>query len=96
MADQLTFFTTRGGETVAVKPRGVHYIEPRGYAAPPGTGPAGETCKTCTHLTYKALGKNYPKCLLREATWTGGRATDILVNAPACQKWEAPPPPESA
>lgn len=88
MSDQLTF-TTLGGETVSFKPRGKHYIEPRGYARQPGTGPEGETCKTCRHKTYVTFAKSYPKCALTQASWTRGRRSDILVNSPACEKWEA-------
>ena len=57
----------------------------RGYASPPGTGPKGETCGTCQHIVR---GRRYAKCALRRATWTHGYATDILVNADACEKWE--------
>jgi hypothetical protein len=76
---QLTFATI-GGQHVEVTPRGKHYVEPRGYAAPPGTGPKGETCGLCQHLILKRMAKHYPKC--------GGRATDVLVRSPACSKWE--------
>jgi hypothetical protein len=63
----------------------------RGYAAQPGTGPDGETCKTCAHKRSFGLdhgGKTYIKCQLREATWTNGEGTDILARSPACSKWE--------
>lgn len=62
----------------------------RGYAANPGTGPEGETCKTCA---YKVSGSNaggskhFLKCDLRRATWTHGEGTDILARSPACIKW---------
>lgn len=85
-AAQLTF-TTIGGETVTVKPRGKHYIEPRGYAATPGTGPKGETCGSCKHITP---GRRWHKCELARHKWTGSRGTDVLVRAPACAKWEKP------
>ncbi len=63
----------------------------RGYAAEPGTGPEGETCKTCQHKVTCGNygGKHYIKCKLREATWTNGEGTDILARSPACSKWEA-------
>lgn len=84
---QLTF-TTMGGDTVTVKVRGKHYVEPRGYAAPPGTGPTGETCKTCKHIYRNQQAKVYLKCALTRACWTGGGKTDIRARAPACSKWE--------
>jgi hypothetical protein len=60
-----------------------------GYAATPGTGPQGETCKTCRHIRRKMGGrKSYPKCAL--VKWTSGTATDIRVHAPACSRWSRP------
>lgn len=60
-----------------------------GYAAPPGTGPIGETCKGCKHkLSTGSGGKNFIKCELRRATWTNGEGTDILAGSPACKKFE--------
>lgn len=69
------------------KPRGKHYVEPRGYAAPPGTGPAGETCGTCK---WSASYVRYAKCRhpLRKFKNTHGKATDIRMRSPACSKWE--------
>lgn len=88
MAEQMTF-TTLGGETVTVtvKPRGKHYVTPRGYAWQPGTGPEGETCGSCKHHVRRHFAKVYHKCDL--VSWTNGRATDILTKSPACKKWEA-------
>lgn len=66
----------------------------KGYAAQPGTGPAGETCGSCDHLVRKSLAKVYRKCGLMRAHWTGGKATDVLASAPACRNWkplDAPP-----
>lgn len=61
-----------------------------GYAGIPGTGPEGETCKTCKHKrSMSNTGtKHWIKCQLRRATWTGGEGTDILARSPACSKWE--------
>jgi len=61
-----------------------------GYAAPPGTGPAGETCKGCAHKRSMGHygGKSFIKCELRRATWTSGEGTDILARSPACSKFE--------
>jgi hypothetical protein len=62
---------------------------PNGYATPPGTGPEGETCRSCVHHMIIWHAKAYHKCGLLRQVWTGGRATDILVRSPACSKWEA-------
>jgi hypothetical protein len=57
------------------------------YADTPGTGPEGETCKTCAHLYRREMGKTYLKCALMRASWTGGGRTDVKASAPACSKW---------
>lgn len=88
---QLTF-QTMGGDTVVVPVRGKHYVKAKGYAAAPGSGPAGETCGSCSHHAIRRYAKSYHKCELTRACWTGGRATDILVRAPACHKWSAGEP----
>jgi hypothetical protein len=84
---QLTF-TTMGGDTVIFPVRGKHYVQARGYAHFPGGGPAGETCGSCRHHVVRQYSKAYHKCELARACWTGGRASDILVRAAACSKWE--------
>lgn len=67
---------------------GKHYVKPNGYFMPPGTGPAGEKCATCLHITAKGnVAGRYLKCLRMEAKWTGGRKTDILARSPACSAW---------
>jgi len=69
--------------------RGKHYIEPRGYAAMPGSGPQGKTCRDCTHYTRAGSGyRRFPKCGLARAKWTGSRGSDILARAPACRRFE--------
>jgi hypothetical protein len=65
-----------------------------GYAAPPGTGPEGQTCKQCKHKhsfggASTGQSKTYIKCELRRPTWTNGEGTDILAGSPACSKFEA-------
>lgn len=61
----------------------------RGHIMPPGTGPAGETCRTCTHKVMQGgVAGHYLKCGLNRAHWTGGYATDIRARDPACAKWE--------
>lgn len=61
---------------------------PRGHAWTPGTGPAGETCRSCKHYTRRLYAKAYLKCGLMRAQWTGGPKTDIRASDPACKKWE--------
>jgi hypothetical protein len=85
----LLSYRTADGRTIEAKPRGKHYIEPRGYAAKPGTGPEGESCKSCRHSIHAGTGgKRFPKCELMLACWTSSRRTDILMGAAACSKWE--------
>lgn len=63
--------------------------EPRGYAAAPGTGPAGETCRTCAHSCLNAgNSKNYWKCGLLKFAWTRSPRTDIRLKSHACLHWE--------
>lgn len=63
--------------------------QPKGYAAPPGTGPQGETCKTCEHYVRRdGSAKKYLKCALVRARWTNGPGTDIKAGSPACLYWE--------
>ena len=66
--------------------------QPKGYAAPPGSGPAGETCGSCDHLARVRPGnRSFPKCGLMERGWTGGTASDVRVRSPACSRWTALP-----
>lgn len=61
-----------------------------GYAARPGSGPAGETCRSCRHRVENEnrTAKVYWKCGLMRHTWTGGTGTDVRASSPACSKWE--------
>ena len=60
-----------------------------GHAAPMGTGPAGETCGSCTYCEVFHYRKTYHKCRARDGDhWKGGRATDIRPMDPACSKFE--------
>ena len=80
-----------GAETIVLettKVKGKHYVQPMGYIAQPGTGPARETCRSCQHYYLKRMGNTYPKCNLNRVHWTGGRRSDILARSPACSKWE--------
>lgn len=77
------------------KPRGKHYVEPRGYYGQPGTGPAGKRCWDCKFYTVVEMAKTYPKCGKNRANWTGGRRSDILARSPACQHFEEQPPADT-
>lgn len=60
-----------------------------GYAARPGTGPEGATCKECQHYRRVPGGANtYLKCALMRERWTGGPGSDIKAGSPACAKFE--------
>lgn len=61
-----------------------------GYADRPGTGPEGETCKSCKNIYRHEMARTYLKCMLQRTHWTGGPGTDIKAGAPACSKWELP------
>lgn len=63
--------------------------KPKGHAGIPGTGPKGETCKSCRHLARLEFAKTYLKCGLMRNRWTGGPGTDVRAKDPACWKWEA-------
>ena len=60
------------------------------YAGVPGSGPDGETCRTCSHKDYAGgCAGVFIKCGLMRARWTRGGGTDIKAGTPACEKWEA-------
>ena len=54
------------------------------YAAMPGTGPAGTTCRSCAHRTSTGNGK-YPKC--GKVKYTHGDATTIRTSMPSCHHY---------
>lgn len=60
--------------------------KPKGYAAPPGSGPPGETCGSCRHHYKRQSAGVYHKCDLLKPT--KGPGTDIRVRSPACSRWE--------
>jgi hypothetical protein len=64
--------------------------EPKGYAAVPGTGPEGKTCRDCKHKqTMSNTGnKSWIKCDLMKAAWTHGPGSDIRAGSPACRRFE--------
>lgn len=58
------------------------------YPFKPGSGPKGETCRTCDNATCKEHhGKRYWKCSLVVPTF--GPGTDIRLKTPACRAWRA-------
>jgi len=61
-----------------------------GYAAPPGTGPEGQSCGTCGHYrrAHHQAGV-FLKCGLLQHCWTHGPGTDIKAGSPSCRLWEA-------
>lgn len=66
---------------------------PAGHAAPPGSGPAGETCSTCDHCrvrTVRSKGRDrrFYKCALMTRAWSDSRATDVLASSPACRMFK--------
>ncbi len=59
---------------------------PKGYAAPPGSGPSGEFCRSCQHAKRSPFHAAFWKCgLIRP---TKGPGTDIRLKSPACARWE--------
>lgn len=64
----------------------------RGYADIPGTGPKGETCRSCEHYERIKMANVYRKCALMRAIRTGGPGTDIKAGSPSCSKWEKAKP----
>ena len=56
------------------------------YAAEPGTGPAGRTCRSCAFLKFMAGAGRYPKC--GKTQYTHGDKTSIKTRTPACRLFE--------
>lgn len=96
MSDQLPLLNTddykptlTGWKPVYHKTRGL--IRPCTPALP-GTGPQGETCRTCIHAAKIQYHDNaYHKCDLMKNLWTHGPGSDIKLKWEACDKWEARP-----
>lgn len=78
-----------GAQTSEPKAKGKRSYAARGFAARPGTGPAGETCRSCNHSVQVAAGNRVVwKCGLCRAGWSKSPRTDIRINADACELWE--------
>ena len=66
---------------------------PNGFARYPGTGPKGETCKTCANCCRVQGGTRvFLKCKVIEFRWTHGPGTDIRAKSPACELWKEKTP----
>ena len=65
---------------------------PEAYGGPPGSGPAGKTCKDCVHAEGWGANRTYWKCAL--VKHTSGPGTDIRLRTPACNRFE--PEPQSS
>lgn len=59
----------------------------RGYAAPSGSGPAGETCQTCRNIGG-VKGNEYASCCRIAKKGSFGVAIYISPTAEACRSWE--------
>jgi hypothetical protein len=76
--------------TVSEPERSKHWKRKGEHATPSpiGSGPPGETCKTCRSATrIKYHDKTYYKCGLMEKCWTHGGASDIKLRWEACRSW---------
>ena len=58
---------------------------PNGYPTQPGTGPAGETCKSCGNCV---IMRKWRKCAVMQGRWTCGRGSDVASASPACSMWK--------
>ena len=60
--------------------------QPKGNPSPIGSGPAGETCRSCAHAYCRSFAKTSWKCGLVKAT--GGPGSDIRLKWAACSQWQ--------
>jgi len=86
MIEQLHFFIT-GPQKIYIPASGPKKLD-RAHPMTTGSGPDGETCKSCKHCTRSEshARKRFYKCGLMRAT--RGSATDIRLKDPACGRWE--------
>jgi len=56
----------------------------KGYADRPGSGPVAKTCRSCAFCV--GFGRRY-KCTKTCDKWSRSKATDVMVNSPACSKY---------
>jgi hypothetical protein len=65
-------------------------IARRGHASMPGSGPQGETCRTCEHGHKRNTGYGFVEfCALTQAMATKRGQSAIALRDPACAKWTA-------
>lgn len=62
----------------------------RGYAAPSGSGPAAETCRTCRHIGGVKGNEYASQCRIAKRG-SFGVAIFISPTATACSRWERKP-----
>ena len=60
------------------------------HPALPGTGPVGETCKTCRFYNrIRYHDRTFRKCEIQKKVWTHGPGTDIRAKDKACLEWKS-------
>lgn len=65
----------------------LRFAPKRGYAQPPGTGPIGETCRSCRHARWASDERTVWSCdLVRE--WT---PLPIDLTTASCGRWGRSP-----
>lgn len=61
----------------------------RATPAPIGSGPAGQSCRSCSHYTrVRHHDQTFRKCELMRGDWTHGPGTDIKASYAACRLFE--------
>lgn len=60
----------------------------KGYAAAPGSGPAGETCRSCRHIGGVRGNEYSSQCRIAKRG-SFGIAIFISPTSPACNRWDA-------
>lgn len=86
MSDSIKHATGLFGWDQPMKPSKAKRGQAKGHAAPIGSGPAGETCRTCAHARCIKFAKTYHKCALVKPT--AGPGTDIRLKWAACARWQ--------
>ena len=85
-----------GAEPARINRQAMAQPKAAGYAAPPGSGPEGETCGTCLSCRFKVIrGRRVYKCGRMTRSWTHGRESDVSVRSPACELHEKGAPSQT-